>query len=135
MAVTAAATDNTSSSTAVSSDPSLAYTTGTASASSFLQGKSLVSQGQASLSGVSLLGGVVTADSVTVVAHAVQTRSGGTADVQGSAVVGLQVNGEPVDVSASPIQIPDVGTLTVLPTATDSAATRAAPRSSACASR
>ncbi len=120
MDVTAAATDNTSSTTAVGSDPALVFTTGTASASSFLQGKSLVSQGQASLSDVSLLGGVVTADSVVVVAHAVLGRSGGTADVQGSAVVGLQVNGEPVDASAAPIEIRGVGTLTVLPAATDS---------------
>ena len=117
--VVAAATDNTSSTTAVGSDPSLTFTTGTASAASFLQGESLVSQGQASLSGVSLLGGVVTADSVTVVAHAVFSHGGGTADVQGSAVVGLQVNGQPVDASA-PIEIQGIGTLTVLPAATDS---------------
>ena len=118
--VAAAATDNTSSTTAAGSDPGLSFTTGTASASSFLQGESLVSQGQASLSGVSLLGGVVTADSVVVVAHAVLGHSGGTADVQGSAVVGLQVNGEPVAASAAPIEIRGVGTLTVLPAATDS---------------
>jgi murein DD-endopeptidase MepM/ murein hydrolase activator NlpD len=118
--VTAAATDNTSSSTAVGSDPGLIFTKGTASASSFLQGKSLVSQGQASLSDVSLLGGVVTADSVIVVAHAALGRDRDSADVQGSAVVGLRVNGEPVDASAAPIEIPDVGTLTALPAATDS---------------
>jgi murein DD-endopeptidase MepM/ murein hydrolase activator NlpD len=118
--VAAAATDNTSSTTAVGSDPGLGFKTGTASASSFLQGESLVSQGQAKLSDVSLLGGVVTADGVIVVAHAVLGHSGGTADVQGSAVVGLQVNGEPVDASAAPIEIPNIGTLTVLPAATDS---------------
>ena len=90
---------------------------GSASTASFLVGTGLVSHADATLTNVSLLHGLVTADEISVVADAGVGRESADAGTAGSAVQGLAVNGTPVDPASSPIVIPSVGTLTVLQTA------------------
>ncbi len=72
---------------------------------------------QANATHVSLLGGLVTAEAVHVVAQATRTDTGpGTADTTGSFVANLTVAGESFGVMRTPatIPVPGVGTLHVL---------------------
>jgi len=110
--------DNTASATGASSGAA-AFSGGFASVSSFLQGHALVSQAEATLSGVSLLGGTVTADQVHVVAQATADAARVTASADESAVTGLKVNGVPVAAGTHQLAIPGVGTLAVLPQVVD----------------
>lgn len=99
--------------------PALTFTSGHATAASFVHGKQLVSHGESIVSGISLLGGLITADDVTVVAQAVAGTGGVQAGNDGSAVTNLAVNGQPIDPAAGPVDVPGVGTLTPLLTSTE----------------
>jgi murein DD-endopeptidase MepM/ murein hydrolase activator NlpD len=116
IAVQAATTDNTT----TAADPSLpagfTATSSSASCSSFVVDNALVSSAQASISGVDLLDGVVTADSVHVVVGASVAGGAAKATTDGSAVSGLHVAGlADADLpSEGPVTVPGVGTLDIL---------------------
>jgi murein DD-endopeptidase MepM/ murein hydrolase activator NlpD len=92
----------------------LNFSDGVATVRSSEIGTALVSESDVSLDDVSLLGGVVTADSVELVATADAGPSSADAGADDSVVNGLEVNGQPVSDQAGVIAVPDVGTLTVL---------------------
>ena len=92
----------------------LRFVNGVATASSYLVGTALVSETDVSLSDVSLLGGVVKADAVELVATADAGRASADADSSHSYVSGLEVDGKPVAADAGPFSLPGVGTLTIL---------------------
>ena len=104
--------------------PDLAFRDGAASVSSTLVGSALHSESDVSLSDVSLLGGVVTAAAVELVATADAGAHSADAGTDGSYVNGLSVAGQPVsdDELSGPITVPDVGTLTVLSATVDASA-------------
>ncbi len=74
----------------------LRFADGIATVSSSMTGAALVSEADVSLSDVSLLGGVVKADSVELVATAGAGPSSADADAGESYVNGLEVSGQPV---------------------------------------
>jgi len=97
----------------------LRFSDGLATVRSSLIGAALVSESDVSLSRVDLLGGVVTADSVEVVATADAGPASAGAGLGECFVNGLEVNGKPVTDTSEPIEIPGVGTLTVLASTTE----------------
>lgn len=92
----------------------LSFSDGLATVRSSLVGEALSSESDVSLSDVSLLGGVVTADSVELVATADAGPSSADASTDGSYVNGLKIKGQPATAGTGDISIPGVGTLTVL---------------------
>ncbi len=116
VAVDAAATDNTATTTAGALPAGLVATSTAASCSSYVVDRTLVSSAQATASGVDLLDGVVTASSVQVVAGASVLDGVAKATTDGSAVSGLHVAG--VADADLPTQglvtVPGVGTLKIL---------------------
>jgi murein DD-endopeptidase MepM/ murein hydrolase activator NlpD len=116
VAVSAATSDNTATTTAATLPTGLAATSTTASCLSFLVDRTLVSSAQATASGVDLLDGVVTADSVHVAAGASVLDGAAQATTSGSAVSGLHVAGvADADLPAEgQVTVPGVGTLTIL---------------------
>ena len=97
----------------------LSFTDGFATVRSSLIGVALSCESDVSVSDVSLLGGVVTADSVELVATADAGPSTADAGADGTYVSGLKINGRPVAAGPGDISIPGVGTLTVLSQAVD----------------
>ena len=116
------ADDATVSADRTSSD--LTFHDGLATVTSTLVGTALHSESDVSLSHVSLLGGVVTADAVELVATADAGAHSADAGTDGSYVNGLSVGGKPVDAQAlaAPITVPGVGVLTVLAATVDAGA-------------
>jgi murein DD-endopeptidase MepM/ murein hydrolase activator NlpD len=104
----------------------LSFSDGTATVRSSLVGDALSSESDVSLSDVSLLGGLVTARSVELVATADAGPSSADASAVGSYVVGLKIKGQPVAAGPGDLPIPGVGTLTVLSETVDP--TAPAPR-------
>ncbi len=105
------------------SDPSRAgdvkFDNAVATVRSTIVGTALVGESDVSLSDVSLLGGVVTADSVELVATADAGPASADAGAGDSFVNGLAVDGRPVADQSGPMLVPGVGTLTVLITKID----------------
>jgi len=97
----------------------LRFSDGLATVRSSLIGTALVSESDVSLSHVDLLGGVVTADSIELVATADAGPASAEAGVGACFVNGLAVEGKPVADESGPIVVPGVGTLTVLESAVD----------------
>ena len=102
--------------------PALRFSNGIATVWSSLVGTALVSESDVSLSDMSLLGGVVTADDVDLVATADAGPATADAGVGECYVNGLAVNGKPLADSGAPVVIPGIGTLTVLDTTIDAGA-------------
>ncbi len=97
----------------------LRFARGVATVRSSEVGTALVSETDVSLDDVSLLGGVVKADSVEVVATADAGPSSADAATGDSFVNGLEVDGQPVADQTKPVAIPGVGTLTILAATVD----------------
>ncbi len=97
----------------------LSFTNSVATVDSYVVGTALVSESSVSLSDVSLLGGVVKAASVELVATADAGPSSADAAVGEDFVTGLEVAGQPVADQTGPIPVPGVGTLTVLDSTVD----------------
>ena len=118
VAVSAATADNTATTETGGTLPAGVDSlgTGTATCSSFVVDRTLTSAASATATGVSLLGGVVTADSVHVSATASVLDGNAQASTNGSAVSGLHVAGvADADVpSQGNVDVPGVGTLTIL---------------------
>ena len=100
----------------------VSFTNGVATVDSYVVGTALVSQSDVSLSDVSLLGGVVKAASVELVATADAGPSSADAAAGEDFVNGLEVAGQPVAEQSALIQVPGVGTLTVLDSTVDQSA-------------
>ena len=90
--------------------------TGSATCSSFVVDRTLTSAASSTATGVSLLGGIVTADSVHVSATASVLDGNAQASTGGSAVSGLHVAGvADADIPAQgSVDVPGVGTLAIL---------------------
>ena len=97
----------------------LSFARGVATVRSSEVGTALVSETDVSLDDVSLLGGVVKADSVELVATADAGPSSADAATGDSFVDGLEVDGQPVADQTKPVAIPGVGTLTILAATVD----------------
>ncbi|GEM_PF-1116073 len=93
---------------------SATWATGTSGAYSHVVDGALISTGTVSLTDVSLLGGLVTAKSIDLVANAAATRDAVSGGVDVSRVEGLRVDGRDVAMSELPMIIQGVGTLGAL---------------------
>ncbi len=115
VAVDAADTDNTATATDPAPPAGLAVASSSASCSSYVIDHRLVSSAQASISGIDLLDGVVTADTIHLVASASVAGGAATATTDGSAVTGLHVAGvADADLpSQGVVTVPGVGTLKI----------------------
>lgn len=109
----ALADNSTSGSDALATGP-LTFATGAGKTSSYVHDKALISRASVTLANVSLLDGLVTAQSVTVVAGASASYETVTAGIDGSGIVGLTIAGQAVQPSNGPIEVPNVGTLSTL---------------------
>jgi murein DD-endopeptidase MepM/ murein hydrolase activator NlpD len=116
VAVSAATNPNTAPAETGAQPAGVDVASGTATCSSNVVDRTLVSKAGVTASGVSLLGGIVTADSVQVSATASALDGNAQASAGGSAVSGVHVAG--VDDASIPAQgdvaVPGVGTLTIL---------------------
>ena len=121
VAVNAATADNTATAETGALPGGVGLATGTAACSSNLVGRTLLSRAQVTATGVSLLGGVVTADRVDLSATASVLDGAAQATIGGSAVTGVHVTG--VDDASIPAQgsvaVPGVGTLQILAESSD----------------
>jgi uncharacterized membrane protein YgcG len=115
-AVLASQSDNEE--TAVANGPAgtATWDDGLATVSSSVIDGALNSTATVTFTGVSLLDGRVTADSMDLVADAAATRSAESGGVNVSRITGLQVDGQPVTLDSLPLTIDGVGTLTALET-------------------
>jgi murein DD-endopeptidase MepM/ murein hydrolase activator NlpD len=113
-AVTASLKSNTAEVSAPAAPPALDFTGGSTTVSSQVVARVLTARATTTLADVSLLEGLVTATSVTVVAQATVGGGAVAATTSGSAVSGLTVAGQAVTTADRPIVIDGVGTLTVL---------------------
>jgi murein DD-endopeptidase MepM/ murein hydrolase activator NlpD len=117
VAVSAAKDPNTATAETGDLPSGLTLANGTATCSSFVVDRTLVSKADVTARGVSLLGGVVTADVVQVSATASVLDGAAQATTGDSAVTGVHITG--VDDSSIPaaggsVAVPGVGTLTIL---------------------
>jgi murein DD-endopeptidase MepM/ murein hydrolase activator NlpD len=117
VAVYAARADNTATATAGALPAGLTVASATSSGSSFIVGRTLVSNAEVVATGITLLGGVVTADALHVSATATVLDGAAQATTAASTVTGLHATG--VDDASLPsaggsVTVPGVGTLTVL---------------------
>jgi murein DD-endopeptidase MepM/ murein hydrolase activator NlpD len=117
VAVDAARTDDTVAATAGDLPAGLTLASGASSASSFIVDRTLVSKADVTATGISLLGGIVTADAMHLSATSSVLDGDAQATTGASTVTGLHVTG--VDDAALPstggtVTVPGVGTLDVL---------------------
>jgi murein DD-endopeptidase MepM/ murein hydrolase activator NlpD len=117
VAVAAAKADDTATAVAGSLPAGVALAGATATCSSYVVNRALVSQADVTASGVDLLDGVVTAASVHLSATASVRNDAAQATLSGSAVSGVHAAG--VDDASIPdaggsVAVPGVGTLTIL---------------------
>ncbi len=115
-AVLASRSDNEESATANGPADTATWDDGLATVSSSVVDGALNSTATVTLTGVSLLDGRVTADSMDLVADAAATRSAESGGANASRITGLHVDGQPVTLDSLPLTIDGVGTLTALET-------------------
>ena len=117
VAVNAAPAPNTATAETGALPSGLALASGTATCSSFVVNRTLVSRADVTARGVSLLGGLVTADVVQVSATASVLDGAAQATTGESAVSGVHVAGvddSSIPVAGGSVAVPGVGTLTIL---------------------
>ena len=125
-AVTAAATDNTT--TASGGSAFGMKVDGTATASSFVDGRILTSKATVTTGPVDLLNGIITAQGITLSAVATATAAGTTATPTGN-VASLQIQGYTETLPESgTVDVPGVGTLTICSMSSSSGAGSATAR-------
>ena len=116
VAVSAAGADNTATATAGTLPAGITLSSATATVSSYVVDRTLISKAQVNADGVDLLDGVVTASSVNLSASASVLDGNAQASTAGSAVSGLHIAGvSDADIPAQgSIPVPGVGTLYIL---------------------
>jgi murein DD-endopeptidase MepM/ murein hydrolase activator NlpD len=90
------------------------WKSGRSVASSYIYDGALISTATVSLTGVEIVDGRITAESIELVASAASTRSHQSGGVDVSRIEGLVVDGEAVAVDDLPLAIADLGTLSAL---------------------
>ena len=116
VAVSAAGADNTATATAGTLPAGITLSSATATVSSYVVDRTLISKAQVNADAVDLLDGVVTASSVNLSASASVLDGNAQASTAGSAVSGLHIAGvSDADIPAQgSISVPGVGTLYIL---------------------
>lgn len=112
VSVTPAATDNTVTASG-SHSGAVTFGDGSATASSYVKDAALVSRSEATITGIDLFGGRVTATTVHVGATVRTTATAATAETDGDPVTGLRIDGVEVDPNVGTFAIDGLGTLTV----------------------
>ena len=116
VAVLASRDDNEVSSDARGVPSVVTWEDGTATVSSSVSDYALFSTAIVSITHIDLLDGLITADSMDLVADAAATRTSVSGGVDVSRISGLKVNGLDVDIDSLPLTIPGIGVLTALET-------------------
>jgi murein DD-endopeptidase MepM/ murein hydrolase activator NlpD len=116
VAVGAAAKDNTSTGGAGEQSSAACWGKGDSRASSYVRDGRLVSSASVKLTGLSLLGGRITAERLTVAVEATATRNEAVAGRPKCSLVGLRLDGEDVALDQLPLEIEGVGVLSALET-------------------
>jgi murein DD-endopeptidase MepM/ murein hydrolase activator NlpD len=116
VAVTASRSDNEETATADGVEGTATWSDGQTTVSSTVVDGALNSTATATLSGIVLLDGRITVDSMALVADAAATRSTQSGGVDLSTITGLKVDGQAVDLAGLPRTISGVGTLIALET-------------------
>ena len=114
VAVLSSRGDNEESSDARGISSVVTWEDGTATVSSSVSDGALFSTATVSITHIDLLDGLITADSMDLVADAAATRTAVSGGVGVSRIEGLKVHGLDVDVDSLPLTIPGVGVLTAL---------------------
>ncbi len=116
VAVLASGSDNEETSDARGATSAVTWEDGAATVSSSVSDGALFSTATVSITHIDLLDGLITADSMELVADAAATRTDVSGGVDVSRITGLRVHGLDVDVESLPLTIPGVGVLTALET-------------------
>jgi murein DD-endopeptidase MepM/ murein hydrolase activator NlpD len=116
VAVLASRHDNEETSDARGATAAVTWEDGAATVSSSVSDGALFSTATVSITHIDLLDGLVTADSMELVADAAATTTAVSGGVDVSRIAGLKVHGLDVDPDSLPLAIPGVGVLTALET-------------------
>jgi uncharacterized membrane protein YgcG len=114
VAVLSSRNDNEESSDARGVSSVVTWEDGTSTVSSSVSDGALFSTATVAVTHIDLLDGLITADSMDLVADAAATRTAVSGGVDVSQIAGLKVHGLDVDVDSLPLTIPGVGVLTAL---------------------
>ena len=112
--ISASTSDRTEETTATSSAPSLAFAQGRITTSSHAQRGRLKSATSTTLTAVSMLDGLITADEITLSANATASYTAVSASIAGNKIINLAVNGQAVAGTAGSLEVDGVGTLAIL---------------------